>query len=206
MTKNYLLIPGLVFLILSGCSSRHRLVGRRDLLKYINDPGHGLVQKNAVEDVAVSLSFEPSSLLVAHDLETAGRKDSATINALQRKYSPNYYFLLKLSKNNKELLRQLPSFGDYSEMVEVLSFRMQQYINLTMERDTVAMSDYAYEQTYGMGDANSLLIAFPRAKVGGDGRFDVNLAECGFGIGALKFSFQKKDLDRVPSLDYNRLQ
>ena len=199
------LIAGILLLILPACSRRERPVSKRELQRYINDPRHGLVQQATVEEVDVRLTYEPSDILVAHDLVTGGNRDTAKLNVLQRKYLGNYYFLLTFSKGHKELLRQLPSFGEYSEMVEVLSFRMQQYVNLTTDRDTLPMSDYAYEQTYGFGDANTLLIAFPRKGVTGKDKFDVNLAECGFGIGSVKFSFRKADLDKVPELDYSKL-
>ena len=199
------MIAGILLLILTACGRKERPVSKRDLQKYVNDPRHGLAQQTSVADVDVRLTFEPSDLLVAHDLVTGGNRDTVKFNLLQRKYSGNYYFLLRFSKGHKELLRQLPSFGEYSEMVEVLSFRMQQYVNLTTDRDTLPMSDYAYEQTYGFGDANTLLIAFPKMGVTGKDKFDVNLAECGFGIGSVKFSFRKADLEKVPELDYSKL-
>jgi hypothetical protein len=205
MTRPPLLIAGMLCLLLFGCHSRHRLLGKRDLLKYVNDPGHGLVRKTTVEGVDVGLSFEPSSLLVAQELIAAGKRDTSLLSALEKKYSTNYYFLLKFSRNNRELIRQLGSFSRYSDMVQVLSFQMQQFINLTTDRDTVAMSDYAFEQTYGMSDANTLLLAFPKDKTGNSDRLDVNLAECGFGIGSLRFNFNKGDLEKTPGLDYTKL-
>jgi len=192
--------------MVAACSSKQRLMSRRQFVKYINDPNHGLVQKTKVGDVDVQLSYEPSGLLVAQELTAAGAGKKPVLDSLEKKYSHNYYFLLKFSKDNKELIRQLGSFSRYSDMVQVLSFQMQQYINLTTAvHDTVEMSDYAFEQTYGMGNANTLLIAFPKEKIGAADRLDVNLAECGFGIGSLKFNFDKKDIDRTPRLDYNRL-
>jgi hypothetical protein len=205
MIRYLLSVTGLLLLI-GGCHSRQRLLSKREFLKYINDPGHGLVQKTKIKDVDVQLSYEPSSLLVAQELSAAGRGDTATLHNLEKKYSGNYYFLLKFSKNNKELIRQLGSFSQYSDMVQVLSFQMQQFVNLTTAaHDTVEMSDYAFEQTYGMGNANTVLLAFPKEKIVKANRLDVNLAECGFGIGSMKFDFEKKDLDQIPRLDYNRL-
>jgi len=202
----YLLSAAGILLVIGGCHSRQRLVSKREFLKYINDPGHGLVQKTKIKDVDVQLSYEPSSLLIAQELSAAPHGDTSTLRSLEKKYSTNYYFLLKFSKNNKELIRQLGSFSQYSDMVQVLSFQMQQFVNLTTAaHDTVEMSDYAFEQTYGMGNANTVLLAFPKEKIGKADKLDVNLAECGFGIGSLKFDFDKKDMDQIPRLDYNRL-
>jgi len=199
-------VTGILLAALAACNSRQRLLGKRDFVKYINDPGHGLVKKTRIADVDVQVSYEPASLLVAQELTAAGHGDTSNLHGLEKKYASNYYFLLRFSKDNKELIRQLGSFSRYSDMVEVLSFQMHQFVNLTTAaHDTVGMSDYAFEQTYGMGNANILLLAFPRDKVGKAGKLDINLAECGFGIGSLKFNFDRDDLDRVPRLDYNRL-
>ena len=197
-----------ILAVMTACQSRQRIVGKRDLVKYINDPRHGLVQKAKVNDVDVQVSYAPSGLMIAQELSaSAAPKTKERLDSLEKKYSRNYYFFLKFSKDNRELIRQLGSFSRYSDMVQVLSFQMQQYINLTTAaRDTVEMSDYAFEQTYGMGNANTLLLAFPREKIDKAGALDVNLAECGFGIGSLKFKFDKADLDRVPRLDYSRAE
>ena len=207
MVKYFIWVTGIV-LVAVGCHSRQRLLGRRDFIKYINDPGHGLVQKTKVWDVDVQVSYAPSGLLVSQELVASrGQGNKNVLDSLEKKYSRNYYFFLKFSKDNRELIRQLGSFSRYSDMVQVLSFQMQQYINLTTAaRDTVEMSDYAFEQTYGMGNANTLLLAFPREKIDKAEALDVNLAECGFGIGSLKFKFDKADLDQVPRLDYSRAE
>lgn len=204
--NRYFLSAAFVVLMAVACGSRQKLVSKREFIKYINDPNHGLVQKMKINEVDVQLNYQPSSLLVAQEWSAGATRDTASLHALEKKYSTNYYFLLKFSKNNKELIRQLGSFSQYSDMVQVLSFQMHQFVNLTTPaRDTVEMSDYAFEQTYGMSNANTLLLAFPKEKIDRSDKIDVNLAECGFGIGSLKFNFDKKNLDQVPRLDYNRL-
>ena len=85
---------GILSFILSSCNVNHRPLGKRDLLKYVNDPGHGLTQNTDVQGVDVRLSFEPSSLLVAQEFVAGGKKDTGLIPALEKKYSTNYYFLV----------------------------------------------------------------------------------------------------------------
>jgi hypothetical protein len=196
----------IVLLASAGCKERYKIVGKRDLLKYINDPSHELIREEMVHGINTSVSFEPSSLLIARELTALGRKDTVTLRGLEKKYAGNYYFLLKFSKDNKEAIRQMGSFSQYSDMVQVLAFQMQQFVNLTTAaHDTIPISDYAFDQTYGMSNANSLLLAFPKEKIGNADMLDVNVAECGFGTGSLKFNFRKKDLDKIPGLDYNKL-
>jgi hypothetical protein len=181
-------------------------VGKRDLVKYINDRRHGIVQEQEVAGVRAKLSFEPSCLLVGQELSTGGKGDTGTFGQLKRKYDNNYYFLLKFSKDNKEIIRQLGSFSRYSEMVHVFSFQMHQFVNLTtIAHDTAELTDYVFEQTYGMSDGNTILLAFAKNKTGNSDEIEINIAECGLRIGNLKFRMKRRDIERVPELDYSKM-
>ncbi len=77
---------------------------------------------------------------------------------------------------------------------------MSQHVNLTTSKlDTVYLVDYLFDQTYGMSDANSILLSFSKSRVS-PGIFKVNIAELGLGIGAMKFEFDTKDLESTPQL------
>jgi len=207
MKRNSWAIIAIVSIILSCCGSRHKLLDKRSLEGYIRQPKHGLIQEAEEEGIHVSLSVEPTGLLVAQEWGPSGKKDTAGLHKLEQKYGKNYYFLLKFSKNGKEAIRQLGSFARYSDMVQVLSFQMQQYVNITTpSHDTVQLNDYVFEQTYGMSNANTLLLSFPKDRMNKSERVEVNLAECGFGTGNLRFIFRKKDIDDIPELDYARLE
>lgn len=195
----------LITLCCIGCSDRKESVSRSELVKYINDPDHKLFKVQDVNGINIRLTFQPASLMAAQELSADLKKDTQAISSIKKKYAGNFYFLLKYSKNNKELIRQLESFQRYSDMLQVLSFKMQSYINLTTPaKDTVLLSDYIFEQNYGMADGNSLLLVFSKDKLKTREVVEVNVAECGFGIGDLKFKFMKRDFDAIPELDFNR--
>jgi len=43
----------------------------------------------------------------------------------------------------KEVIRQMGGFDKYSDMVQVFSFKMGEFVNLTTpQKDTVALTDY----------------------------------------------------------------
>src|SRR5690606_32405947 len=159
-----------------------------------------------VNDIKVTLTYQPSTFFVAQELQTIPATDSLQRLTLEKKYGNYYYFRLKFSKNGKEAIRHLGNFNDYSKMVQVLSFQMNQYINLTTspQRDTVELSDYMFDQTYGMSDGSNLLLCFDKNKVQESDFFDINIEECGFGIGALKFRIRKSDIAKMPRLDYSK--
>lgn len=102
------------------------------------------------------------------------------------------------------MIRELGGFSRYSDMLQVFAFGMQEYINLTTSHnDTIPVADYFFDQTYGTSDGNSILVSFSKAQINDRKDIDINLAECGLGIGNLKFHFQKTDMDEIPALDYS---
>jgi hypothetical protein len=204
LTKTFIFV--LSFPILISCSSRKSIVSKEELISYINKKENGLKQEQEVNGIKVSLTYQPGSLLVARELEDGQGKDADLVKGLESKYDSNYYFFLKFSRDNKEAIRQLGSFGRYSDMVQVLAFQMHNFINLTTpQRDTLALGDYLFDQTYGMSDGNTLLLSFSKEKVLKSSALEINIGECGFGTGSMKFILDKKDIENMPKLDYSGL-
>jgi hypothetical protein len=188
------------------CGSSPRIVSRPEMIRYIQDKEHGLAQEQEINGMRVQVSYQPSSLLAAQELGPVQQLPKNVIDSVEKKYNKHYYFLLKLSKDGKEAIRQLGSFGRYSDMVQVLSFQMHRFVNCTTpQKDTVPLADYLFDQTYGMSDGNTVLLCFDKEKLGTTRELDVNLAECGLGTGSMKFRFDQKDIQKVPALDYRSI-
>jgi hypothetical protein len=182
-------------------------MSRAELIRFLGDKDHGLSQEQEVNGIKVKVTYQPSSLLVAQELGNEQLPAAAVIDSLEKKYKKNYYFLLKFAKDGHEAIRQLGDFSRYSDMVQVLSFQMSRFVNITTPaKDTVSLSDFLFDQTYGMSDGNTVLLCFDREKLHNKKDIEVNIAECGFGTGSLKFHFNEKDLERVPALDYRKLK
>ncbi|HRO46351.1 hypothetical protein [Agriterribacter sp.] len=198
----------LIWILLWGsCSSnKDEALSKAELIRYINDKKSGLVQAHKVNGINVTLTYQPSSFFVAQEMQTMPVTDSLQKLTLEKKYDNYYYFRLKFSKNGREAIRQLGGFNDYSKMVQVLSFQMNRYVSLitSPQRDTVELSDYLFDQTYGMSDGSNLLLCFDKNKMKESDFFDINIDECGFGTGALKFRIRKSDIAKVPRLDYSK--
>ncbi len=187
---------------IAGCDGSRKL-SKPELLTYINDKDNNLRKVQLVNGINIQLIYRPSSLLVMQEIEGADTVNADRIKILEDKYSDHYYFILKLSKEKKEVIRQLGSFSSYSSMLQVLAFDMQNYINLTAGKDTVPVADYYFDQTYGMSDGNNVLLSFNKSNLKGKKTLFIHLGECGFGTGNVKFCFDKNDLDDVPVLDYS---
>jgi hypothetical protein len=81
---------------------------------------------------------------------------------------------------------------------------MNQFVNLTTpQKDTVELSDYLFEQNYGIDDGNTILLSFEKNKIAKTKDIEINIGECGLGTGNLKFRFEKNALDKVPKLNYS---
>ncbi|MBX2922619.1 MAG: hypothetical protein KF746_10545 [Chitinophagaceae bacterium] len=186
------------------CNRPPASLSKQELLKYIADKQNRLWLEQEVNGITVRLSYQPAPLLALQEMEAYDNKrsDSLLYKTLEEKYNKNYYFLLKFSKNSKEAIRQLGGFDRYSEILQVLSFRMGNFLYVTThQRDTLPLSDYYFDQSYGMTDGNTLLLVFDRLRLKDEKQFDIHLQECGLGTGDLSFRFLRRDLLQVPHLE-----
>jgi hypothetical protein len=190
--------------VICSCNSKNKLLTKDELTRYINNKKNGLMEEQEINGIKVRLSYRPSSMMVTQETEGVQKVDSIAIISLENKYKDNYYFLLNISKDNKEVIRQLGNFDRYSDMVQVFAFQMNQFVNLTTpQKDTIPLADYLFDQTYGMSNGNTILLAFNKNKIADKKNIEINIGECGLGIGDLKFRFEKENLDKIPKLDYN---
>jgi|GEM_PF-886771 len=192
-----------IMIVLFSCNHHRVTLGRTALRKYISDPKNGLLKEKSVNGVTVRVSYQPVGFMVCRELDGSEKDNTKKASELEKKYERNYYFLLTYSKEGNEAIRQLGSFSRYSEMVQVFSFEMQKYVNITTAlNDTIPLSDYLFNQTYGLDDGNTILLSFQKEPVHASKWIDVNIAECGLGTGNIKFSFKRDDLAAVPLFDY----
>ena len=198
---------GLMFsslIIVFSCSSKVTRVNKEKLISYV-EHNQDLNQEREINNIKVHIKYCPYQLMVLQELDNGKKFDSAKLNELEKKYSPQYYFRLSFSKDNKEVIRQLGSFQRYSDMLQVFSFELGKYINASTERnDTLSLTDYAFEQDYGMSSANNTLLVFKKSDFDKAKNIHVNVGEFGLGIGSLQFVFDKKNIERVPLLDYQQ--
>ena len=191
-------------LLLFGCRQTEP-IGRSELQAYVANKTNNLKKEQTVDGVRVEVMYRPSSLLVAQELEPLQVQDTSLIKNLEDKYSNHYYFIIKFSKENKEAIRQLGSFGNYSSMLQVLAFNMQNHISLRVEEDIIPVADYYFDQTYGMSNGNTILVSFNKMAFNNKNKFEIYISECGLGTGDIKFSFDRRDLEDTPRLDYRSI-
>ncbi|MDB5158416.1 MAG: hypothetical protein JWR50_3123 [Mucilaginibacter sp.] len=163
-----------------------------DLIQYINDENNGLIKSQVIKGVTIRLTYKPWQLLAAN----AGAINAVTLNQIKQKA----YFTLGLSKDKKELLRQLP-FDQYSEILQTLAFKMRPNINIRKNnKNVIEVEDCLFQQTYGMGRENNLLLIFEDSKLKDADQLIVSIKEFGLGLGDLKFQFNRSDINDLSGI------
>src|SRR5690242_3057900 len=126
------------FIVLLFSCSGSDVLTPEELQSFILDEENDLVKTAEVNGYKIQVAYRPTDLWVQQ--ETGDEPtDEATLTSLRKKYDSYYYFIVSLSKNEKEALHQVTGGMDqYSELVQTLSFRMAEHANLTTSaQDTI---------------------------------------------------------------------
>jgi hypothetical protein len=154
---------------------------------------------NDVGDYKVAVTYRPTDLLVKQEVGEKPTKE--VIDKAWKKYQNYYYFILSLSKSGKEALDQSQGFGQYSEMVQKLSFRVPEFVNMTTSAsDTIPVADFILNRTYGLSSSTDVLVVFNKEKTIDQQWVQFNLNEFGMNLGNSRMRFKVKDLEGCPKL------
>jgi hypothetical protein len=179
-------------------------VSEAELIKYVADEDNGLTRSTQSGEVKISVSFQPTDLLVARELRGNA---SPTADQMQRavsKYSDQYYFVVRLSQGQKELVTPAQvGLAGFSELLQTLSFEMGDKVSvIDASRDTLEVADYIYNRTFGAATSSDLLFAFRKEKTppNDDGHLELNLEDFGLGTGRQAFQFELDDINDAPQI------
>ncbi len=201
MTRLYLA----VILLFAITACQPELLTKEELSAYVSDEENGLKKSSELGKTRVEVMYRPTDLMVQQETGD-GPTDTTTVRTLRKKYEHYYYFILSLSNNNKEALHQTGG-EQYSELVQTLSFRMQDYVSLTTSaQDTIPVGDFILNRTYGLSSSTDLLFVFNKEKAAGKEWVQFNLNELGLGIGNQRFRFKTKDIERIPEINFSKTQ
>lgn len=203
MSKVANLVLRMIVLLFGLVSCSKDFVSEQELKEYIHDEDNGLKKSIAVDALEMGLTFRPSDLLIAQELQGEGY-DAATVERLRVKYGSHYYFILSLSRNGKEALAagSMPP-AMFSDLLQTISFRMAEFVNVTTpKQDTIPLADYVYNRTFGLAGSTDLLILFEKEKTIKEDWLQVNLKEFGMGTGSQSLRFRIKDLEILPRINF----
>lgn len=165
-----------------GC--RKVLKTKQEIANYIQDPNNGLRRTEKINELDLSLTYEPWQML------------SNTGAPLKN----NVYFVFGLSKNNREVLKTLP-YSLYSQIVQILAFNMSQYIVVTSESGKViSLQDWRFLQTYGLSHENRVFIVVKKSEIPNSGALNFKIKEFGLKTGDISFKINVADIKNVPQI------
>jgi hypothetical protein len=191
-------IPIFSLLALVACKPSH--LTPEELSAYIADEDHGLKKTVAIGKTNISVTYRPTDLWVQQELGN-GAADPKKVEELRNKYDRYFYFILSLSHNEKEALHQAGG-EQYSELVQTLSFRMNDFVTLTTAQDTIPVGDFILNRTYGMSNSTDLLFVFSREKAKDTDWVQFNLNEFGLGAGNQRFRFKINAIADAPGIEF----
>ncbi len=181
--------------LLGACSET---LSHEELLRYIQEPANGLARKEEQGVLCASLTYRPSDLLVWQELgNTPEISDSLLKNARER-YDAYWYFVLSLSQDGRDPLAGGPALADN---LQKLSFELDRYVYMVIDQsDTITLSDYYAPRLFGISGAAPVLLAFRKKE-----RFEqLDIIFQGFNGVAMRFPFSRRDIDRIPRLDFQQ--
>ena len=168
---------------------------------YITDPSNGLSKQKEIGNITMKINYRPDDFMIWQELEGDAPDTSKTKEVFSR-YEDYLYFTLQLSSGKKDALYGTSANQqDFNEKLQTLSFRMDQYVNLTTSnQDTIPVADFYYNRMFGMSNSADVLIIFNQEKVKGSEWISINTKEFGFKTGRQSFRFKTKAIDQSPKL------
>ncbi|MDB5089164.1 MAG: hypothetical protein JWR09_3158 [Mucilaginibacter sp.] len=186
----------MLLLVITGCSlaGKKTIKSRAALMDYIKDPANGVQKTDSVRELEVVLTYRPWQLtaFTGEDFNVKNRK------AMPAVAENELSFVLSLSANHKEVLRQL-QFSQYSELVQVLAFRMKEFIEAIPDNgNPVEPIECLFQQTYGLSTANNLLVVFDRRRLINATSLRLRVKDFGLNTGEMNFKMNISDIKNIP--------
>ena len=176
---------------------------QEEMYTYIQDEDNGYHYKKTVMGVDYVLQYRPTDLLVKQEM--GDQTEARQVERLRNKYGKYLYFNLSMSKNNQELLNGLAhDKAKFGQMVNDLAFGMEEKVHLyTPEKDTLAMADFIYPRMYGMSDATTIMIVYPRESTFLNKDYlNFVIEDLGLDTGDVKFKLNTQALQKEPQLQF----
>lgn len=195
----------LLFLIATALStSCNSSLSKQELTDYVNDPENNLSKTVQVNGIDYTLKYKPTDLIIDQFLSIEKLVNKSEVDSLQKLFKNHLYFKLMISSNQKEVLNALRYDKQlFGRTLNQLAFTMDKKLVLTNTRnDTIPLIDYSYARTFGTGSSEDLLFVFNDKENRLKQELTFTLKEFGLGSGNLKFRFNKKDIDHIPSLRF----
>lgn len=187
------------------CWACTRVHSPAELQQYVLDPDNGLSKARTTGPVDIKVTYRPTDLLVSQSLSEMATPYE--IDSLRNGFGQQEYFILSIAANGKEIETYALNQTKFGERVQTLAFGMDDYVRIITDRqDTIPVSDYFYQRTYGVGKTSDFLMAFEAEKLRRSENFRFQIGEFGLGTGDQNFKFETRRLNELPKLEPDELK
>lgn len=186
--------------LVSSCFYRTRHVSKEELVQYILDPENGLIKSEQRNGFEVQVLYRPNDL-ITEQMTVAGTQ--LEWDSLSQALASYYYFIVKLSKDNKELETHAASSPDiHLKLIEHLNGGIAQDFLAIAGNDTLEVDQVVYTPFFGSANQTSFMLVFNSIK---EKSSTINLiyTDSFFGLG--RFEFEFNELNRIPRLTPNSI-
>lgn len=177
---------------------------KEQLLAYIMDEKNGYSQKKVINGVKFSMNYRPTYLIVANEWSETFGQDK--LDQLRKKYEPNAYFNLSISKGGRELLTNVVKDKEkYNNLLRTMSFGMRDKLTITNEvKDTIPLLDFIAPRMYDLSGSNTIMLLINKNHPGfaKANQLRIALDDIGFRTGEINFVFDMNKINKAPQLNF----
>lgn len=203
MIKNdlslFLILIGVAF---SNCADSY--ISKDDLKAYPLSVKNGLIKSIDKSGIQIDVYYRPKDLIIAQELTLP--VNETKINTIETQYDSLDYFMLRLSKNGKEMESSFAGNPErLSEVVSYLSSSIADRVYMVLEQDTISTLDAIYDRTFGATTTTQIMLIFKSNLKDQNGEVKLFYDDNFFGTGLCEFHFDIKRIKRIPRLNFHTL-
>ena len=170
-----------------------------ELLDYVMDPENKLDYTVNTHGTSMEVYYKPSSIII--DQQIQGERDTTVVNDVRRSLDRFDYFIFRLERNGMGLENNFAGNPmKFTEVINYLSDRMSVDIQLICGADTIAVSDIAFSQSFGLSRKTDVMLAFDSQLKNRKGSARLVFSDTEFGTGRHEFYFDTDDVRKIPPL------
>lgn len=180
-------------------------MSEKELQAYINNDRHGLKKEREIGDVKLTVTYRPNDMVILQELKGKGKYTEDDMRQARKDFGGYDYFILNISRSGKEVLMTTSSREEMNGEMNELMFGMGEHISLVNDHnDTIPLVDYIYPRMYGIASSTELMFIFKKDNQPDAKKLTLIVDDFGLGVGTNKFTFDRRDIASIPSLNFNK--
>jgi hypothetical protein len=181
------------------CSCRKAQLTQDEYIRYISDPENGLVLEKKIQDYKITLSYLPVEYMALKELKILN-EPIENYTLIKDKYKDHNYFNLRienLTGSNSPVRKDASDYPEYAQKLDYLTFFGQNDMKMVVNSDTIDCVLYNFENNFQLLPFNDIQMAFRNTQIP-DTDLEIIWNDVVTGVGRVKFTLNKKNLNNIP--------